>query len=88
MGAVSIPVLAQQRVGPAGILDGKADKPSTDQDFAAVRVFSQRRNCVTDFLRRSPKRQEATARKANRRLPIDFKALIRRLTVGGHARQQ
>ena len=49
MGAVSIAVLAQQRVGPAGILDGKADKPSTDQDFAAVRVFSQRRNCVTDF---------------------------------------
>jgi len=33
MGAVSIAVLAQQRVGPAGILDGKADKPSTDQDF-------------------------------------------------------
>jgi hypothetical protein len=25
---------------------------------------------------------------ANRRLPVDFKALIRRLTVGEHARQQ
>jgi hypothetical protein len=33
MGAVSIAVLAQQCVGPAGILDGKVDKPSTDQDF-------------------------------------------------------
>jgi hypothetical protein len=33
-------------------------------------------------------KQEATARCANRRLPVDFKALIRRLTVGGHARQQ
>ncbi len=25
--------LAQQRVGPAGILDAKVDKPSADQDF-------------------------------------------------------
>jgi hypothetical protein len=33
MGAVSIAVLAQQRVGPAGILDAKVDKPSADQDF-------------------------------------------------------
>jgi hypothetical protein len=33
-------------------------------------------------------RQEATARCANRRLPVNFKALIRRLTIGGHARQQ
>jgi len=32
--------------------------------------------------------QEATARSANRRLPVNFKALIRRLTIGGHARQQ
>jgi hypothetical protein len=31
---------------------------------------------------------EATACIANRRLPVDFKALIRRLTAGGHARQQ
>jgi len=38
--------------------------------------------------RRSLKRQEATARSANRRLPVNFKALIRRLTIGGHARQQ
>jgi len=33
-------------------------------------------------------KQEATARCANRRLPVSFKALIRRLTIGGHARQQ
>jgi len=33
-------------------------------------------------------KQEATARWANRRLPVNFKALIRRLTIGGHARQQ
>jgi hypothetical protein len=32
--------------------------------------------------------KEATAHKANRRLPVDFKALIRRLTIGGHGRQQ
>ena len=32
--------------------------------------------------------KEATARSANRRLPVSFKALIRRLTIGGHARQQ
>src|SRR6516164_9363721 len=32
-------------------------------------------------------KQEATARCANRRLPVSFKALIRRLTIGGHARQ-
>ncbi len=38
--------------------------------------------------RRSIERQEATARSANRRLPVNFKALIRRLTIGGHARQQ
>jgi hypothetical protein len=33
--------------------------------------------------------QEATARCANRRLPVSFKALIRRGSpIGGHARQQ
>jgi len=32
--------------------------------------------------------KEATARSANRRLPVNFKALIRRLTIGGHARQR
>jgi hypothetical protein len=39
-------------------------------------------------LDRPAERQEATARSANRRLPVNFKALIRRLTIGGHARQQ
>jgi hypothetical protein len=34
------------------------------------------------------KQQEATVRSANRRLPVSFKALIRRLAIGGHARQQ
>jgi hypothetical protein len=34
------------------------------------------------------KRQEATARSANRRLPVEFKALITRLTAGGHAHQK
>jgi hypothetical protein len=33
-------------------------------------------------------KQEATARIANRRLPVNFKALIRRLMIGGHARRQ
>ena len=33
-------------------------------------------------------KKEATARSANRRLPVNFKALIRRLMIGGHARQQ
>jgi hypothetical protein len=33
-------------------------------------------------------KQEATARIANRRLPVNFKALIRQLMIGGHARQQ
>jgi hypothetical protein len=40
------------------------------------------------LLRRFLKRLEATARGANRRLPVNFKALIRRLTIGGHARQR
>jgi hypothetical protein len=41
------------------------------------------------FLKPPAERQEATARCANRRLPVSFKALIRRDSlIGGHARQQ
>ena len=57
------------------------------------RMSSQSRQICSGFDlgtkagRRAPKRQEATARSANRRLPVSFKALIRRLMIGGHARQ-
>jgi hypothetical protein len=41
------------------------------------------------FLKPPAEWQEATARCANRRLPVSFKALIRRGSpIGGHARQQ
>ena len=41
------------------------------------------------LLKPPAERQEATARCANRRLPVSFKALIRRGSpIGGHARQQ
>jgi hypothetical protein len=61
---------------------------------AAVRGFSDR--ILYQKLRllsfaaslKPPRRQEATVRSANRRLPVNFKALIRRLTIGGHARQR
>ena len=44
---------------------------------------------ICGFLKPPAERQEATARCANRRLPVSFKALIRRGSpLGGHARQQ
>ena len=39
------------------------------------------------FLRPPQNGKEATARSTDRRIPVNFKALIRRLTIGGHARQ-
>ena len=47
-----------------------------------------RGNAVPEANRKRNYQKEATARSANRRLPVNFKALIRRLTIGGHARQR